>query len=166
MPGDIGVIAKVDELVFDSVIHASHEHDNIKMKPLSFPKPMFGLAISPARRGDEGRLSDILHKLLSEDPTLELEHDTTLNETVLRGLSAQHLRSVLERMAAQFKLEVNTRTPRIPYRETIAQGAEGHAAPASSVKSIFALNRVNAEPVSNSLMKSKAAQFRTTSSRL
>lgn len=127
VPGDIGVIAKVDELVFDSVIHASHEHDNIKMKPLSFPKPMFGLAISPARRGDEGRLSDILHKLLSEDPTLELEHDTTLNETVLRGLSAQHLRSVLERMAAQFKLEVNTRTPRIPYRETIAQGAEGHA---------------------------------------
>ena len=127
VPGDIGVISKIDELVFDSVLHASHEHDNIHMKPLSFPKPMFGLAISPARRGDEGRLSDILNKMLSEDPTLQLEHDTTLNETVLRGLSAQHLRSVLERMAAQFKLEVNTRTPRIPYRETISIGAEGHA---------------------------------------
>lgn len=127
VPGDIGVISKIDELVFDSVIHASHDHDNIRMKPLSFPKPMYGLAISPARRGDEGRLSDVLNKMLSEDPTLELEHDTTLNETVLRGLSAQHLKSVLERMAAQFKLEVNTRTPRIPYRETIAQGAEGHA---------------------------------------
>ena len=127
VPGDIGVISKIDELVFDSVIHASHEHDQIRMKPLNFPKPMFGLAISPARRGDEGRLSDILNKMLSEDPTLELEHDTTLNETVLRGLSAQHLKSVLERMAAQFKLEVNTRTPRIPYRETIGQGAEGHA---------------------------------------
>ncbi|MCD8340047.1 MAG: elongation factor G [Burkholderiales bacterium] len=127
VPGDIGVISKVDELVFDSVIHSSHDHDNIKMKPLSFPKPMFGLAISPARRGDEGRLSDVLNKLLSEDPTLELEHDATLNETVLRGLSAQHLKGVLERMAAQFKLQVNTRTPRIPYRETIAQKAEGHA---------------------------------------
>ena len=127
VPGDIGVISKIDELVFDSVIHASHDHDNIRMKPLSFPKPMYGLAIAPARRGDEGRLSDILNKMLSEDPTLELEHDTTLNETVLRGISAQHLKSVLERMAAQFNLEVNTRTPRIPYRETIAQGAEGHA---------------------------------------
>lgn len=127
VPGDIGVISKIDELVFDSVIHASHDHDNIRMKPLSFPKPMYGLAIAPARRGGEGRLSDILNKMLSEDPTLELEHDTTLNETVLRGISAQHLKSVLERMAAQFKLEVNTRTPRIPYRETIAQGAEGHA---------------------------------------
>lgn len=127
LPGDIGVISKIDELVFDSVLHASHDHDNIHMKPLNFPKPMYGLAISPARRGDEGRLSDILNKMLSEDPTLELEHDTTLNETVLRGLSAQHLKSVLERMAAQFKLEVNTRTPRIPYRETIGIGAEGHA---------------------------------------
>lgn len=127
VPGDIGVISKIEELVFDSVLHSSHDHDTIRMKPLHFPKPMFGLAISPARRGDEGRLSDVLNKMLSEDPTLELEHDTTLNETVLRGLSNQHLRSVLERMAAQFKLEVNTRTPRIPYRETISQKAEGHA---------------------------------------
>lgn len=127
VPGDIGVIAKIDELVYGSVLHASHDHDNLSMKPLNFPKPMYGLAISPARRGDEGRLSDILNRMLSEDPTLELEHDTTLNETVLRGLSSQHLRSILERMAAMFKLEVNTRTPRIPYRETIAQNAEGHA---------------------------------------
>ncbi len=127
VPGDIGVLSKIDELVYGSVIHSSHDHDNIKMKPLNFPKPMYGLAISPAKRGDEGRLSDVLNKLLSEDPTLELEHDATLNETVLRGLSAQHLKGVLERMAAQFKLEVNTRTPRIPYRETISQKAEGHA---------------------------------------
>ena len=56
VPGDIGVISKIDELVFDSVIHASHDHDNIRMKPLSFPKPMYGLAIAPARRGDEGQI--------------------------------------------------------------------------------------------------------------
>lgn len=127
VPGDIGVVAKIDELVYGSVIHASHDHDDLRMKPLNFPKPMYGLAISPSRRGDEGRLSDILNRMMSEDPTLELEHDTVLNETVLRGLSAQHLRSVLERMAASFKLEVNTRAPRIPYRETISGNAEGHA---------------------------------------
>ncbi len=127
VPGDIGVVSKIDELVYGSVIHASHDHDDLRMKPLNFPKPMYGLAISPSRRGDEGRLSDILNRMMSEDPTLELEHDTVLNETVLRGLSAQHLRSVLERMAASFKLEVNTRAPRIPYRETISGNAEGHA---------------------------------------
>src|SRR6266481_9824826 len=54
------------------------------------------------------------------------EHDTSLNETVLRGLGELHLRSVFERMAGQFKLEIETRPPRVPYRETIMAKAEGH----------------------------------------
>jgi elongation factor G len=66
-------------------------------------------------------------KIAAEDPTLALEHDAVQNETVLRGLSELHLRSVLERMSGQYKLEVTTRPPRVPYRETIAVPAEGHA---------------------------------------
>ena len=125
-PGDIAAVAKVDEITFDSVLHDSHDEDHIRMKPLEFPKPMHGFAISPKRRGDEQRLSDVLHKMCAEDPTLAVEHDATLNETVLRGLGELHLRSTLERMANQFKLEVETRPPRIPYRETIVGKAEGH----------------------------------------
>ena len=126
VPGDIAAIAKVDEVVFDCVLHDSHDEDRIHMVPLSFPTPMHGLAIAPKRRGDEQRLSEVLHKMCAEDPTLAVEHDATLNETVLRGLGELHLRSALERMASQFKLEVETRPPRIPYRETITGKAEGH----------------------------------------
>jgi elongation factor G len=127
MPGDIGAVAKVEEIVFDCVLHDSHDEDYIRMKPLDFPRPMFGLAIEPRRRGDEGRISEILTKMAAEDPTLSIEHDTVTNETVIRGLTELHLRSVLERMSTQFKLEVDTRPPRVPYRETIAAPAEGHA---------------------------------------
>ena len=127
VPGDIGAVAKVDEIVFDCVLHDSHDEDYIRMKPLEFPKPMFGLAIAPRRRGDEGRISEILAKMAAEDPTLSIDHDALTNETVLRGLTELHLRSVLERMNLQFKLEIDTRPPRVPYRETIAGAAEGHA---------------------------------------
>ena len=127
VPGDIGAVAKVDEITFDCVLHDSHEEDEIGMTPLEFPKPMFGLAIEPKRRGDEGRISEVLAKMSAEDPTLAIEHDPHMNETVIRGLSELHLRSVLERMNSQFKLEVTTRPPRIPYRETITANAEGHA---------------------------------------
>jgi len=127
VPGDIGAIAKVEEIVFDCVLHDSHDEDMIRMKPLEFPRPMFGWAIEPLRRGDEGRISEVLSKLAAEDPTLLIEHDVVQNETVLRGLSELHLRSVLERMSVQYKLEVSTRPPRIPYRETITANAEGHA---------------------------------------
>jgi len=125
-PGDIAAVAKVDEIEFDCVLHDSHDEDQISLRPLEFPTPMHGFAISPKKRGDEQRISDVLHKMIAEDPTLKLEHDANLNETVLRGLGELHLRSVFERMASQFKLEIDTRPPRIPYRETVTMKAEGH----------------------------------------
>jgi len=126
VPGDIAAVAKVDDIEFDCVLHDSHDEDAIRMAPLEFPVPMHGVAIAPKRRGDEQRVSDVLHKLIAEDPTLAVEHDAQLNETVLRGLGDLHIRSTLERMSTQFKLEVETRPPRIPYRETITAKAEGH----------------------------------------
>ena len=126
VPGDIAAVAKVDEIEFDCVLHDSHDEDQIALRPLEFPTPMHGFAIAPKKRGDEQRISDVLHKMIAEDPTLKLEHDANLNETVLRGLGELHLRSVFERMASQFKLEIDTRPPRIPYRETVTAKAEGH----------------------------------------
>ncbi|MGE5103751.1 MAG: elongation factor G [Betaproteobacteria bacterium] len=126
VPGDLAAVAKVDEIAFDCVLHDSHDEDHIHMRPLEFPVPMHGFAITPKRRGDEQRISDVLHKMMAEDPTLVVSHDPTVNETVLRGLGELHLRSVFERMASQFKLEVETRAPRVPYRETITAKAEGH----------------------------------------
>jgi elongation factor G len=125
VPGDIAAVAKVDEIEFDCVLHDSHDEDHIHMRPLEFPTPMQGVAITPKKRGDEQRISEVLQRMIAEDPTLVVEHDATTNETVLRALGDLHLRSVLERMASQFKLEVDTRPPRIPYRETITAQAEG-----------------------------------------
>jgi elongation factor G len=127
VPGDIAAVAKVDEIDFDCVLHDSHDEDQIHMRPLEFPTPMSGVAIQPKRRGDEQRISEVLHKMTAEDPTLVVEHDAILNETVLRGLGELHIRSALERMAQQYKVEVETRPPRVPYRETISSPAEGHA---------------------------------------
>jgi elongation factor G len=127
VPGDIAAVAKVDEIEFDCVLHDSHDEDHIHMRPLEFPVPMYGLAIEPKRRGDEQRISEAMHKLVLEDPTLKVEHDPVLNETVIRGLGELHLRSVLERLAKVFKVELSTRPPRIPFRETITAKAEGHS---------------------------------------
>jgi elongation factor G len=127
VPGDIAAVAKVDEIEFDCVLHDSHDEDELHMRPLEFPTPMYGLAIEPKKRGDEQRISDAIHKITAEDPTFRMDHDATTHETVIRGLGDLHVRSVLERMNMQFKVEVNTRPPRIPFRETITSKAEGHA---------------------------------------
>ncbi len=126
-PGDIGALAKIDELQYGSVIHGDPMDGGVRMRPINFPRPMYGLAIRPARRGDESRMNEVLAKMQSEDPTMSVEHDAVLNETAIRGLTDMHVRSILNRMRANFKLEVETAAPSIPYRETISAPAEGHA---------------------------------------
>ncbi|WP_263771764.1 elongation factor G [Propionivibrio soli] len=126
IPGDIGAIAKVDEIEFDCVLHDSHEEDHIHLKPLEFPVPMQGLAVETKRKSDEQRLFDVLHKLEIEDPCFKVERHPTTNETVIRGLGEMHLRAKLSRMAQQYKIELDTKPPQIAYRETITGKAEGH----------------------------------------
>ncbi|MDX1606263.1 MAG: elongation factor G [Candidatus Competibacterales bacterium] len=126
IPGDICAVAKVDDIHRGVVLHDSHDEDQISLEPLPYPKPLFGFAISAQNRGDEQKLSDTLTKLTEEDPCLVVEQNPTTRETVLRGLSELHLRIALERMRERYRLEIDTRPPRIAYRETIGAGAEGH----------------------------------------
>ncbi|MFP3613045.1 elongation factor G [Paraburkholderia sp. SIMBA_050] len=125
-PGDICATAKVDEIGFDAVLHDAPEDGDIHLTPLDFPTSIYGLAIEPARRGNEQRLWEVLQKLSAEDPCLRIEHPVGTNETVVRGLGELHLRLMLERLSDQYKLDVVTRPPKIAYRETIGGGAEGH----------------------------------------
>lgn len=126
IPGDICAVAKVDDIHRDSVLHDSHDEDHIHLRPLTFPTPLFGLAINAATRGDEQKLSDTFSKLLEEDPCLSIEQNRTTRETVLRGLSELHLRVTLEKMRGRYRLEVETKPPKIAYKETISAVAEGH----------------------------------------
>ena len=126
VPGDIAAVAKVEEIHYDAVLHDAHEEDSIRLAPMRFPQPMFGLALEPKHKGQEQKLANALGRLAEEDPCLRMEHHKELNETVLRGLSELHLKVTLERMRERYGVEVVTHPPRIAYRETIAAQAEGH----------------------------------------
>ncbi|MBI3069638.1 MAG: elongation factor G, partial [Betaproteobacteria bacterium] len=126
VPGELAAVTKVDEIHLDAVLHDSHDEDRIRLVPLEFPTPMYSLAVEPKKRGDEQRISEVLHKLAAEDPCFRVEHNPAVNETVIRGLGDLHMRYILDKMANQYHVEVTTKPPRIPYRETITAKAEGH----------------------------------------
>ena len=82
VPGDICAVSKVEDLHFDAVLHSSHDEDQFHMSSIALPAPMYGVALELVRRGDEKKLSDALHKLITEDPSLKLEFNAQANETV------------------------------------------------------------------------------------
>ncbi len=118
-PGEIVAIAKCEEL------HTGMSLGEVKMPPIKFPTPMVGLAVAPKSRGDETKLSGSLHKITEEDSTVHLEHDPETKEMVLTGMSELHLMLVQERLKRRDKVEVDTKEPKIPYRETIQANADG-----------------------------------------
>ena len=122
--GDIITLAKVEELKIGDLVHEGGVTGKIDMPAV--PEPMFSLALEPATRGDEQKISTALERLCEEDPCFKTTRDQQTKELVANGLGDLHLRVTLEKMHNRFKLTVNTKEPKIPYRETITAKAEGH----------------------------------------
>ena len=122
--GDIIALAKVEEIKRGDVLHA----DAAPMfRPITAcPHPMYSLAVTPKSRGDEQKISGALSKLAEEDPTFVSTRDTQTSETVISGIGDLHLRIMLTKMKERFDLEVDTKPPKIPYKETVTAKAEGH----------------------------------------
>ena len=122
--GNIITLAKVEELKVGDLIHDGKAAGKFQQPPV--PEPMFSLALEPATRGDEQKISTALEKLCEEDPCFKVSRDMQTKELVASGLGDLHLRIVLEKMKNRFKLSITTKEPKIPYRETITAKAEGH----------------------------------------
>ena len=118
-PGDIVAVAKMDEL------HTSSVLGTIEIPSIKFPMPMVSLAITPKTRGDETKLSGAVNKVVEEDPTFKLDRDAQTKELVMTGMSELHLSVIQERLIRRDKLEVDTKEPRIAFRETIQTKADG-----------------------------------------
>jgi len=119
--GDILAVAKVEDLHIGDTIGSSAQAPKLP-KP-SYPTPMFGLAVEPKARGDEQKISGSLQKIADEDPTFKVTRDTQTKEMVITGMSQVHLDVVQHRLKRRFDLEVLTKEPKIPYRETITTDA-------------------------------------------
>ena len=119
IPGEIVAVTKVEDLQTGSTL------GEWTMPSIPFPVPMVALAANPKSRGDEAKLSGSLAKLEQEDSTFRREPDSQTKEMVIYGMSELHLQLLRERLKRRDKVEVETKDPKIPYRETIQNKAEG-----------------------------------------
>jgi elongation factor G len=115
--GDIGVISRLNYTqTFDTLGDKSNE---IKLGGVDLPTPVFALAVTPRAQSDLDKMAESLTRMTEEDPTLELERNADTSETVLHGLGDIHVDLAIERIARKFDVNLDTKLPSIPYRETI-----------------------------------------------
>jgi len=120
--GGIGAVAKVDNLRVGDTLRSSGS--TITIAPVSYPRPVAEVAITPRSHHDEEKLSTALHRIEEEDPTVRVERRADTGETILAGLGDTHLDVTVARIHRKFGVEVDTALPIIPYRETITTSAQ------------------------------------------
>ena len=122
--GDIGAVAKLKDTQTGDTL--ADKASPITYPPVVFPEPATTFAIEPKTRGDDDKISTALQRLLEEDPVLRVSRDAQTHEMLLSGMGQLHIEVVVTRLRKRYKVEVNLKKPKIPYRETIKASAEAH----------------------------------------
>ena len=114
--GDVVAVAKID------TVKAGEWLGSGKLPPpvvVEYPARNCAIAIEPADRKDDVKLSGALHRLTEEDGGLIVEHDEANHEIRLRGVNEEHLNTVIGRLKRRYGVEVKSHSPTVGYRESI-----------------------------------------------
>jgi elongation factor G len=122
-PGAIAAVAKLKETRTGDTLADEKAPILFRLRPL--PPTIIAYAIEPKTREDEDKVMSSLQRLMEEDPTLRLHRDDQTRDIIIEGMGRSHLDVAVEKLRRKFGLEVNMKTPKVPYRETIKAAKKG-----------------------------------------
>lgn len=116
-PGELVAIAKLKGTKTNDTLASGPTEQ--RFHPIVFPKPNMSFAVFAAKRGEEDKIATGLHRLAEEDPTIRVERNNETHELLLFGLGDQHLMVSINRLKTNAHIELELKTPKVPYRETV-----------------------------------------------
>ena len=91
----------------------------VLLESLTFPEPVIALAVEPATKADQERLSKGLSALAEEDPTFHVSVDQETGQTIISGMGELHLEIIQDRLKREFGVSARVGNPQVAYTETI-----------------------------------------------
>ncbi len=105
----------------DTICNEDHP---VLLESIDFPEPVIQIAIEPRTQADQNKISDALAKISAEDPTFKISYNKETGQTLLAGMGELHLEVISERLAKEFKIDINIGQPQVAYKETITKAAQ------------------------------------------
>ncbi|HZK67531.1 MAG TPA: elongation factor G [Chloroflexota bacterium] len=95
----------------------------IILETITFPEPVIAVAIEPATKNDQDKMTLALARLADEDPTFRVRTDSETAETIISGMGELHLEVIVDRLTREYKVNATVGNPQVAYRETITRPA-------------------------------------------
>ena len=121
--GDIVAVPKLKETGTGDTL--CQENDPIVYKAVEPLPAVISYAVEAKVKGSEDKVFTSLARLLEEDPTLKLDRDQASSEIILSGVGQIHLEVSCEKLNRKFGVEVNMKSMKVPYLETIKKPVQG-----------------------------------------
>ena len=122
--GDIGATLKLKNTHVNNTLHVKGK--NYELPSIEFPSYNMTVAIESLKKGEEEKLSQALHQLREEDPTLLIEISSELKQTLIHCQGDMHLAVAKWKIEHLHRLDVQFVKPKIAYRETIRKMADAN----------------------------------------
>ena len=145
--GDLGaVIGLKDTSTGDTLADQDHP---IELESIEIPEPVITVAIEPASKADQDKLSSGMVKLAEEDPTFRVETDSETGQTKISGMGELHLEIIVDRLRREFNVNANVGAPQVAYRETITKpvDVQGKFVRQSGGRGQYGDVKIQAEPL-------------------
>ncbi len=147
-PGDVVAVAKLKDCHTGDAL--TQEKGGITLPPLPIPSGVLSYAVSAKTRSDEDKLFTALGRLVHEDPTLQLSRDPSTGEFLLTGMGELHIRVAAQRLRRLYEVDIELKTPKVPYRETVtrrAENVEGKLKKQTGGKGMYGVCYLSVEPL-------------------
>jgi len=116
--GDIGAVSKLATTMTGDTL--AGETKPLVLRQIVFPTASYAASVNPRTKADLDKMGQALHRLVEEDPTLQVSRDPSSGETIVAGLGEPHVQIALDRMTRRFGVNVELGLPRVAYRESIS----------------------------------------------
>ncbi len=120
--GDLAALTKLNVTETNDTLCTKDK--KVVFDDIEYPRPMLGVAISPKTKDDEDKMSDALKKVLIEDKSLNFVRNAETGEQVLYAIGDQQIDVVMSKLKSRYKVEIQTKEPKVQYRETIRGKSE------------------------------------------
>ena len=147
-PGDVVALAKLKDCHTGDAL--TQEKGGLTLPPIPIPRGSLSYAVSAKSRNDEDKLFTALGRLVHEDPTLQLSRDPSTGEFLLTGMGELHIRIAAQRLRRLYEVDIELKTPKVPYRETVtrrAENVEGKLKKQTGGKGMFGVCYLSVEPL-------------------
>ncbi|MCL2472875.1 MAG: GTP-binding protein, partial [Treponema sp.] len=119
--GDVGIITKSATLKTNDTISAGDS--SLVFEPLHLPDPVHSVAVNAATKKDDDKMGEFLVRAAEEDKTFRYSYNAETKEAVISGMGELQINIILDKIKNNQKIDVETRIPRVAYRETISKKA-------------------------------------------